>query len=81
MTWNILDLIKFTCNAPVSCNPPPPDTYGDGQGIAVLLCGAVTFWVPPQSGFVILCKYIHRGIYYYKEQSCDSQQVTAVQGF
>ena len=37
-------------------------TYGDGLGIAGLMCGAVTFWVPPQcrvsAGLVILRKYI-----------------------
>ena len=33
-------------NAPVICShctPPPTPTYGDGQGIAGLMCGRVTF--------------------------------------
>ena len=59
----------------------PAPTYGDGQGIAGLMRGAVTFRVPQQcqvsAGLVI---YPH-GIYYYKEQGYDSQQVLAVQGF
>ena len=40
---------------------PAPPTYGDGRGIAGLMCGAMTFWVPPQyrvsAGLVILRKY------------------------
>ena len=39
----------------------PPPTYGDGRGIAGLMCGVVTFRVPPQcrvsAGLVILHKY------------------------
>ena len=55
-----------TGNAPVSCNPcpartPPPHAYRDGRGIAGLMCGTVTFWVPRLSqlsaGLVTLCKY------------------------
>ena len=73
-------------NAPVICKPcPPPTTYGDGRGIAGLMCEAMTFWVPPQwrvsAGLVILRKYTPSGIYSYKEQGYDSQQVPAVQGF
>ena len=32
-------------NAPVICNPLPlpPPTYGDGRGIAELMCGAMIF--------------------------------------
>ena len=41
--------------------PPPPPTYGDGQGIAGLMCRAVTFRVDPQcrvsAGLVMLSKY------------------------
>ena len=52
-------------------------------GIAGLMCGAMTFWVPPQyrvsAGLVILRKYTPRN--FYKEQGYDSQQVPAVQGF
>ena len=44
------------------------------------MCGAVTF--PPQCqlsvGLVIIYPI---GIYYYKEQGYDTQQVPAVQGF
>ena len=50
----------FLYNAPVICNLCPP-TYGDGWGIAGLMCGAMTFWVPPQyrvnAGLVIWRKY------------------------
>ena len=60
--------------------PAPPPT-----GIAGLMCGAMTFWVPPQyplsARLVILRKYTYQGIYSYKEQGYDSQQVPAVQGF
>ena len=42
--------------------PPHTHTYGDGRGIAGLICGAMTFCVPPQcrvsAGLVILRKYI-----------------------
>ena len=41
---------------------PPPATYGDGRGIAGLMCGVVTFRVPPQcrvsAELVVLHKYI-----------------------
>ena len=54
-------LLNSSAYAPVSCNPCTP-TYGDGQGIAGLMCGAVTFWVPQQwrvsAGLVTLRKYI-----------------------
>ena len=44
----------------VTLSPPPP-TYGDGRGIAGLMCRVVTFGVLPQcrvsARLVILCKY------------------------
>ena len=55
--------------------PAPPPT-----GIAGLMWGAMTFWVPPQyrvsAGLVILCKYTPWNL-----QGYDSQQVSAEQGF
>ena len=57
---SLLDLLmhqSFVIPAPL----PPPPTYGDGQGVARLMCGAMTFWIPPQyrvnAGLVILRKY------------------------
>ena len=47
-------------NALVICNHCSP-SYGDGRGIAGIMCGAVTFWVAPQcrvsAGLLMLCKY------------------------
>ena len=49
-----------TSYAPVICSHCPP-TYGDGRGIAGLMCRAMIFWVPPQcrvsARLVILRKY------------------------
>ena len=56
-------------------------TYGDGWGIAGLMCGAVTVWVPQQCWACDIIQIYPRGIYYYKEQGYDSQQVPAMQGF
>ena len=68
-------------NAPVICNHClPPPTNGDGQGIAGLMCGAVTFRVAPQCPVSIMQIY-PCGIYFYKEQGYDSQQVPAVLDF
>ena len=57
-----------------------PTHYGDGRGKAGLICESVTFFVPPK------CRACHirptqiypRGIYCYKEQGYDWQQVPAV---
>ena len=61
--------------------PHQPPTYGDGQRIAGLMCGAVTFRVPPQCRACDITQINPRGIYYYKEEGYHSQQATAVQGF
>ena len=78
--------MKPYISATVICNHcTPPTIYGDGRGIAGLMCGAMTFWVPPQyrvsAGLMILHTDIPLLIYYYKEQGYDSQQVPTVQGF
>ena len=56
-----VSLTCICCNAQVICNPAPPPT-----GIAGLMCGAMTFWVPPQyrvsAGLVILRKYTPRNL-------------------
>ena len=61
--------------------PAPPPTYEDGQGITGLMCGVVTFRVPPQCRVCDITQIYPHGINYYKEQGFDSQQVPAVQGF
>ena len=64
---------------PWPCNPCPL-TYRDGRGIAGLMCGAMTFWIHPQywvSAGLWYYVNIPRGIYFYKEQGYDSQQVPA----
>ena len=59
----LLDRAASTCIMHLSfVTPAPPlPTYGDRQGIAGLMCGAMTFWLPPQhrvsAGLVILRKY------------------------
>ena len=60
--WNF-----FLIYAPVIWNHWP-STYGDGRGIAGLMCGAVTFWVPPQCRASDITQIYPRGIYYCKEQ-------------
>ena len=77
---------SFSYYAPVICNHcPPPSPYGDERGIAGLMCGAVTFLsspaVPGKCRACDITQIYSRGIYYYKEQGYDSQQVPAVQGF
>ena len=71
--------------APVICNHLPPPTYGDGRGVTGLMCGVVTFWVPPQcrvnAGLVILHKYTPMEFTILQSRAFDSQQVPAVQGF
>ena len=42
-------------NALVICNHCSP-SYGDGRGIAGIMCEAVTFWVA-SAGLLMLCKY------------------------
>ena len=71
-SFDVLMHPSFVTTAP----PSPPTHIRDGWGIAGLMCGAVTFWVPLQ------CRAsdIPRGIDYYKKQGYDSQQVPAVQG-
>ena len=51
----------MACYAPVICSHCPPPTYGNVRGIAGLICGTVTFIVPPQcrgsAKLVLLHKY------------------------
>ena len=51
--------------------PPHPLTYGDGRCIEGLMCGTVTFRVPPQCQACDMTQ-IPSGIYYFKEQGYDS---------
>ena len=54
-------------NAPVICNHcPPPPPYGDRQGIAGLMCGAVTFQVPSQCRACDITQISPNGIYFKK---------------
>ena len=59
----------------------PAPTYGDWWGIARLMCGALTFWIPPQCWACDITQIYPHEIYYYKEQGYDLQQDLAVQGF
>ena len=69
----------------VATAPPPTHTDGDGRGIAGLMCGVVTFWVPPQcrvsAGLVMLRKYAPFEFTIKNKRGYDSQQVPALQGF
>ena len=49
-----------------------PTPYRDGQGIAMLMGGAVTFKVPLQCGASDITQIYAPGIYHYKEQGYDS---------
>ena len=61
--------------APVICNHCPHLRWWAGDS------GTVTFSVPPQCRVSARLVIYARGIYYYKEQGYDSQQVPTVQGF
>ena len=60
--------------------PPHPTTYGDGPNVR----GSDLSSSPALPGKCWACDIMQiypLGIYYYKEQGYDSQQVAAVQGF
>ena len=71
-------VIGFLCTSHLK---PLPPIYRGGRGLAGLMCGAVTSWVPPQCRASDITQIYPHGIYYYKEEGYDTQQVPAVWGF